>query len=300
MSNTPPTPDRGELRAIPDQGERRTRLVRDGQQDEGGVLVEHSRLIHHDPLATGQVVLLRRAAVGRSRLRVRVAQGEAGPNAIGVPPEPVRVDERGHGVGRHAELAGGSLSGLLRRRHHPHTATILLGGTDRGTEHGGLARTGSALDHDQRPRRGDRLSPRLIPVQPRFPHDRGCTGRAHGGACNEPVTQLRLDRDDVQRRQVRHMLRRGCVGWEDREAAVRRQPRRESNELAQFLRGGAHAGLGDDVRHLLLHVMHRPGRRRSRGPVKCTGGDLLHGQIVQRAHGLHSGAWQVGGVAGVL
>ncbi len=146
-----PASECGELCPVPDQGERRAGFVRDGQEGEGGVLVEHPGLVHHDPLTSSKAVLLGGAVVGRARLWVRVTGHEPGPDAIGVPPEPVRVDECGHGVRQHAEFDRGDLGGLLRRRHHPHRAAVLFGGADRRAEHGGLACTGRALDHDQRP-----------------------------------------------------------------------------------------------------------------------------------------------------
>lgn len=293
--------DRGELRTVPDEGERRARFVRDGEERQGGVLVEHPRLVHHDPLARHELSALRWAAVGRARLRVRVAHGEARPDAIGVPSEPVVVDECGYGVGWYAELAGGDVGGLLRRRHHPHAPAVALGGADRRAEHGGLARAGRALDHDQRPGRGDRgRRSRLVRIQPRLAHDRGCARCARGGACSESVAQLRLDGDDVERRQVRHRHRGRYAGREDREAVVRRQPRRDPDELAQLVWGRAYPGLGDDARHLLLHVMHRPRRCSDGGAVECAGRDLLHGQLAQRARGLHGGARQVRRIAGVL
>lgn len=146
-----PASDRGELCPVPDQGERRAGFVRDGQEGEGGVLVEHPGFVHHDPFAMSQAVLLRRAAVGRARLRVGVTGRESCPDSIGVPPESVRVNERGNRVGRHAELDRGDLGGLLRRRHDPHAPAVALGGAGRRAEHGGLACTGRALDHDQRP-----------------------------------------------------------------------------------------------------------------------------------------------------
>ncbi len=297
----PAAPHGRELRPVPDERERRAGLVRDGQQGERGVLIEHPRLVHHNPLGGGQPALPRRAAVGRARHRVRVAHGQPGPDPIGVPPEPVVVDERGNRVGRHAQLDGSDVGGLLRRRHHPHRTALALGGADRGTEHGRLARTRRALHHDERRGAGDRGGgARLVHVQPRLLHARGCAVRLPGGACGQPVAQLRLDGHDVQRREVRHMLQARRTRRQDREAVVRGQPGRDGDELAQLLAGGAHTGLGDDARHPLLHVMHRPCRCSSRAAVERTGGDPLHGQLVQRAQGLHGGARQVRRVAGLL
>src|SRR6218665_2379181 len=56
-TTTPPAaPQGGDLRRAPDERERHASLVRHGQQGEGGVLVKHPRLVHHDPLTGGQSV----------------------------------------------------------------------------------------------------------------------------------------------------------------------------------------------------------------------------------------------------
>ena len=86
------------------------------------------------------------------------------------------------------------------------------------------------------------------------------------------------------------MLRPRRIRREDGEAIVGGKPRRDRDEVAQLVRNGAHAELGDDARHLLLHVMHRPRRRGSRASVERTRRDLLHGKFIQCARRSHSGA----------
>jgi hypothetical protein len=85
--------DRGELRPVTHERERCAGLVYDRQERESGVLVEHAGLIQHNPLTARQAVLLRGASVGRACLRVGVSGREPGPDTIGIPSEPVGVDE---------------------------------------------------------------------------------------------------------------------------------------------------------------------------------------------------------------
>ena len=82
MSSTPP-PDRGELRPVANQGQGRADLVRDSQEGEGGVLVEHPGLVHHDSLASDQPRLGGGAGVGtpvdRSTAHDPACAGRDGP-----------------------------------------------------------------------------------------------------------------------------------------------------------------------------------------------------------------------------
>ena len=125
-------------------------LVRDCEQGQGSVLIEHPGLVHDDSLTWHESGVLRRAGVGRARLRVRVTRREARPHAVAVPPPSVLVHELRHAVRRHAEFLVGDVGGLLRRCHHAGRAVLGGGRFDRGPEHGGLARTRGALHDNKR------------------------------------------------------------------------------------------------------------------------------------------------------
>ena len=299
-----PASDRGELCPVPDQGEGRAGLVRDGEQGERGVLVEHPGLVDHDPLAMSELPVLRWAGVRRARFGVGLAQGQPAPHAVAVPPPPMFVDELRHTVRCHAEFLVGDVGGLLRRRDDPGRPSLCGGGFDRGRQHRGLARASGALHDHERIGRGNcggRL--RLLRVEvPRARQARHVRHPARLGACSrsEHVAQTRLDHDDMQRGQVRNMLGLHRVGRQHRQAIFDGEPGGECNEVAQQRRLGAHAGLGDHVRDVLLDVVHRPRRCSSSATIQRAACYLLHAQVIQRHRRAHWHSLWLRGVAGFL
>ena len=75
----PATTDSRELGAVAHERDRRLRLLSDGQEGAGGVLVEHPGLVHDHPLTPQQSRVSRRPGVGAPAIGVGVARREACP-----------------------------------------------------------------------------------------------------------------------------------------------------------------------------------------------------------------------------
>lgn len=120
------------------------------------------------------------------------------------------------------------------------------------------------------------------------------------GTCGQQIAQPRLDGDDVHARQVRDVLGVRPIGRQHREGVLLRELRREGDELAQPRRVGTHAGLGDEVRHVHLDVMHRPRRRGGRASIERAGRDILHAQLIERDAAMRRHAVEIRPIAGCL
>lgn len=145
----------GQLGAVTDERDRRARLGGDGQQGVGGVLVKHPGLVHDHPFTPRQHGFSRRAGVDAAGHWVGVAGVQASPDAIVVPPPPMRIHQRRNRGRGHAEFVVRNLRRPLRRRNHPRGSPVLGGHLDRSAEHGGLPTACCSLDDHKRIGRSD-------------------------------------------------------------------------------------------------------------------------------------------------
>jgi hypothetical protein len=188
--------DRGKLVPVAEQRQPGTRLVGDGEQRAGGVLVEHPGLVNHQQIPRPQPGQRRGTVVAATGGRVELSGDEPAPGAVGGPPPAVLERQPRRRSGGRADLRARDLGGLQRRSDDHEPVTLAVQEQAGGRQRGGLAGAGRSLHHDQRPVTGQRpdrcplplVEPACHPVRhgtlTRWTADPGCgtpaVGKPHG------------------------------------------------------------------------------------------------------------------------
>ena len=198
----------------------------------------------------------------------------------------MRVHERRNRCRGHAEFIVRDLRGAQRRRNHPRRPPVSCGDLDCHTEHRRLPAPRCTFHDHERISRSDRGGSALLPSVQAPPARRLTHVRVPRvllrDARGDQVAQLGFRLNHPERREVRHMLRGGRVGREDREAILYRQRCCHLHELAYLGRCSLHIVFGHDPCRVLLHRVPCPRRTACGAAIQRTIRDGLHGEVIQQ------------------
>ena len=199
----PAAADGGQLVPVAGEPDPGSRLIRDGEQGQGGVLIEHPGLVDQEQVPGTQTSLGRRL------------RRDPAPVTILVPPIAVLVDEPGRRECLTAHLLLGDAGRLEGWGDHHQPVAPSLEHSPGSGQRGRLSGAGGTLHHQQRRRPHQQSHGHLLRAVEllsgdhlaHWPHRRPSLR-----ACCQPADQVVLDLQHRMRGQGAHMLRGICSG----------------------------------------------------------------------------------------